>query len=692
MAFLSFSDVDKAAFLNLPAKGGDRSPPVDDDAALLFTTYLFPELAEWRSILRRLSIPLDEAAYFAGRARKNGTDFQTELLIDGRVTEDRFYRALALELGVGYVALLEPDRLIVPEAHAVSFLRKRSWHIPVKIAERDGATSFLIAPERQTIASLRRLVAGRPNVLRRLKITSPSVLRSALFARVRLTLVKLAVSDLFDRFPAYSARIVANVWQGLMLGALLVAFPVALWVSPGAAMMAAHVFFTFFFLACVALRFAAVQAALPQQPIPIAPITETQLPLYSVLVALHKEAEIVSDLVRALDGLVWPKAKLEIKLVCEEDDRATLDALRAISLPRTVEVIEVPPLGPRTKPKALAYALPLVGGEYVALFDAEDRPDPMQLVQAWQKFQASGPDLACVQAPLEIANRNSRAVSLMFGFEYAALFRGILPWLSRNRLLIPLGGTSNHFRRSVLEEVGGWDSHNVTEDADLGVRLARFGYRTDTITCPTYEEAPEELATWIPQRTRWFKGWIQTWLVHMRNPLQFARDVGPGSFLIAQIMFAGMVVSALAHPFLVLTAAVLGFDLVLGRPIGVWRSLLFAIDVVNIAGGYVSFLLLGWQTLSRQERKGFWKIVALTPPYWVMMSFAAWRAVYQLWKDPHLWEKTPHSRARPDFLSPTRYCEAAPRQPPIAGETAAPAGRRMAGIGRTPTALSALGR
>src|SRR5690606_36007305 len=154
------------------------------------------------------------------------------------------------------------------------------------------------------------------------------------------------------------------------------------------------------------------------------------------------------------------------------------------------EVIEVPPGLPRTKPKALAYALPLTGGEFVTLYDAEDRPDPMQLAEAWQRFRQSGPDLAVLQAPLEISNRSDGAIARMFAFEYAALFRGLLPWLSRRRLMLPLGGTSNHFRRAALDAVGGWDPYNVTEDADLGMRLARFGYRAGTLSRPTLEPAP----------------------------------------------------------------------------------------------------------------------------------------------------------------------------------------------------------
>lgn len=625
-----------------PSLGPSLDPDADDEDEKLFLSYLFPEMAPWRRIVRRLGLPLDRVASCAALARSNGTDFQSELIASGLVEDDRFYRALAAELGVDYLPSLDATRMIVSEQHAVSFLRRHAWHIPVRMAERDGSTVFVIAPEKVRLDALRAMLAARPAIVPRLRLTAPRALRAALFERVRMNLARAAASDLFDRHPGYSARLVLNSWQACFIGAAAVAFPVTLAAAPVQTWAGLHFFFSFFFLACVGLRFAAIQAAVRQPSAKVRPPAPADLPTFSILVALYKEAQIVPHLLTALDRLVWPRSKLDIKLVCEEDDKETLSALAAHRLAPWIEVVRVPVHGPRTKPKALAYALPLARGELVGLYDAEDEPGPRQLLEAWQSFRAGGPRLACVQAPLEISNRSAGPLPLMFHFEYAALFRGILPWLSSLRLLLPLGGTSNHFRRAVLEKVGGWDPHNVTEDADLGLRLARFGYRTDTIATPTFEAAPLELGVWVRQRTRWFKGWLQTWLVHMRNPWRTARELGIGSFIIMQILFAGMVLSALAHPFLVVTAFVLAAELFMERPMGALKSVLFAVDVTNIACGYTAFLLLGWQSLRGMERLRFWRVVLLTPVYWVLLSFAAWRALLQLLDQPHLWEKTPH--------------------------------------------------
>lgn len=625
-----------------PFEGTAAPLEQEADDGFQFALYLFPELQDWLPLLRRLAVSPGNAAYITLLARGNSTDFQAELLASGLVDEADFYRALAEEVGVGHAGAVEQDRLIISDEAAVSCLRRRARPLTVKLAGRDGATSYLLVPDGIPLDRLRGMIADHPDIARWLKIVSPAALRAALFARVRLLLARRATSDLFDRFPDLSARLVANGWQGSILGGALVALLMALWLQPAGTWLALHIFFTTFFLACVGLRWAATISARQPRIDALAPPPAAELPVYSVLVALHREAEVVPELVAALERIEWPKSKLEIKLVCEADDRQTLDALRALDLPRNMAVVEVPVFGPRTKPKALAYALPLVSGEFVVLYDAEDHTHPQQLLGAWRKFQESPPEIACVQAALEISNGDAGFIARMFAFEYAALFRGMLPWLASKRMLVPLGGTSNHFRRAVLEEVGSWDPYNVTEDADLGMRLARFGYRTETIAFPTCESAPDAFATWLPQRTRWFKGWMQTWFVHMRDPMLLLRELGPGSFVVAQVLFAGMALSALAHPFLLATGLILAVDLALAKPASTLRSALLAIDIVNITCGYLSFLLLGWQTLVLREKLGFWKIVLLTPVYWMMISLAAWRAVWQLWRTPHLWEKTPH--------------------------------------------------
>ena len=447
MLFGELPHLDNAAVpRERPFEGTAAPPEPDPGDGFHFALYLFPELEDWLPLLRRLGVSAGDGAYLAALASRNGTDFQTELLQAGMVGEGEFCAALADELGVRRLDRIDPDRLVVSDELALSRLRRSAWHIPIRFVEKDGATSYLIAPERLNVGHLRRLLADHPRMRARLRLAPPGALRAALLARVRPLLAARAAGSLFDRHPDLSARIVANAWQGLVVGALLVALPVALWIAPGEVWVALHFVFSFFFLACVGLRFAALASIqrLRSQKAPEVPAAD--LPFYSVLVALYREAEVVPELVAALQRVDWPASKLDIKLVCEADDHATLAALRALPLPPNMEVVEAPALGPRTKPKALAYALPLAAGDFVVLYDAEDHPHPGQLLHAWQKFRESPPDVACVQAPLEIVNRGAGILARMFAFEYAGLFRGMLPWLARRRLLLPLGGTSNHFR------------------------------------------------------------------------------------------------------------------------------------------------------------------------------------------------------------------------------------------------------
>lgn len=615
-----------------------RSPAVRTDPAL--------EAQHWRPILARLGIDAVESARITERASLNGTTFQAELLATGEVTEARICREIANHLGLAFLARLDPARLLVRPGDAVMLLRRRAWHAPVRLESASAQALFLVSPEDVDLSRLRGLLADKPRLRESLRVVAPGELRRALQVRAGPALAANARNGLDERFPEFSARITASAWQGMVIGVALAILAYAITFAPGTAIVLAHGVFSAFFLACIGLRFAAVRAPLPVPPPDLMATSPARLPRYTVLVALHREAEVVSQLLAALDRMVWPRSKLEVKLVCEADDRETLAALSVLWLPPHVEVVCVPAGQPRTKPKALNHALPLVRTDFVVLYDAEDRPHPLQLVEAFRRFERGGADLACLQAPLEIANGASGLLPDLFAFEYRALFRSLLPWLSGRQVVLPLGGTSNHFRTAALRDVGGWDPYNVTEDADLGIRLVRRGYRVDTISLPTLEDAPENLSTWLPQRTRWFKGWLQTWLVHMRDPARLAADLGWRSFLVAQILMAGLVVSALVHPLLLLALGLLVAQVVAAAPASGWTVVLITLDAVNIVCGYLSFLLLGRYATRRHERGSFWRMVLWTPAYWMLLSAAAWRACFQLARKPHLWEKTPHVRSR----------------------------------------------
>ena len=590
----------------------------------------------WEGFLARLKLSDDVAMRLAERARVNRTCLHSELLSSGIVPEDAQYRALAAELGLPLQDEIDPNRLLAGEAGALAALRSPRGS-SMSLLENGGAETLLvIAPVKLDIVALKALLARRPRLASRLVLACPATLREALLARVRGRLLEEACRGLFNLWPAMSARFITDSWQAFLVGVAIIAAPVLLFLAPVLTALSVYACLSTLFLGCIGLRLAsAVSDAIGEEVRFGARPSDAGLPTYTVLVALHREAEVVPDLLAALARLDWPRSKLEVKLVCEDDDEETLAAIGRQKLRPWVEVVKVPASEPRTKPKALSFALPLAGGELIALYDAEDRPHPMQLREAWARFCDEGDDLACVQAPLTIANAGYGILPFMFRLEYAALFRGILPWLSSNDLLIPLGGTSNHFRREALLDVGGWDPHNVTEDADLGVRLRRFGYRTGTISLPTLEDAPEEIMVWLRQRTRWYKGWMQTWLVHMRQPIRLYRDLGAGSFLIFQILFGGLIASALLHPLLWGTTILLcGKSALWGFLLPTERWLL-GLSGMNIAAGYGSFLLLGWRCLGPKERAGYWRTALLTVPYWLLMSVAAYRAIGQLVRRPH---------------------------------------------------------
>lgn len=368
-------------------------------------------------------------------------------------------------------------------------------------------------------------------------------------------------------------------------------------------------------------------------------LTPDMLPMYSILVPLYQESwEVMGRLLANLMALDYPREKLDIKLICEADDTPTITALKALNPPQIMQIVIVPPSHPRTKPKACNIALQQIRGEYVVIYDAEDAPQTDQLKRAVALFRRLNPRVACLQASLNYYNRQDTLLTQLFSIEYSALFRLSLPALERMGMPIPLGGTSNHLRVSALHAVGGWDAFNVTEDADLGVRLAYMGYKTRMLPSLTLEEAPLTLGAWMRQRTRWIKGYIQTWLVYMRHPAELKRRLGYLGYYGFQFFVGAPVLIFLLSPFLwsIFLLSITG---------GVEIPLLHITQVLCLAsfiGGVASNWIFARAAMEIEHWTDMRFATLVYPLYWLLHSFAAAMALCQLVFRPHYWGKTRH--------------------------------------------------
>lgn len=441
-----------------------------------------------------------------------------------------------------------------------------------------------------------------------------------------------------------------SLFQLVLAAALTTGLAVALRRQPEATGAVLVILAGLAFVANAAWRVVLVCFSLRRPPEPAPPAT---WPRYTVVAALHDEAEVVDQLVRRLSAIDYPADRLQGFLVLEADDAATLAAARASPLPDWLTVRVVPDGAPRTKPRALNHALAAATGELLTVYDAEDAPDPLQLREAAARFAADPSGrLACLQAPLRIRRRAGDTASpfldRQFAAEYASLFETALPGLARLGLPFPLGGTSNHFRVDVLRAVGGWDAWNVTEDADLGFRLWRRGYRSGVMTRPTWETPPGSLETWLPQRTRWLKGYMQTWGVHTRRPWRLGVR---GLFALTMTIGTGLA-SAAAHwasitwmAAAVLVAAFSGLTPETPAPA-------VAVMLFGVAAAWLS-CTIGARRAG--VRYGPAEMLA-APVYWSLLSLAFFHAFWRLVREPFAWDKTRHRCDAPAaFEQPMRH-------------------------------------
>lgn len=501
-----------------------------------------------------------------------------------------------------------------------------------------GQDLTFLAPTFDRVVQLKR--SWRPDFHRRIRFATPEALETAVGRAVSDQLMEYAQTETTVRWDGVSA---SQLERRARVGfAVALAAAIVLVMLSGA--IARPFLIPLVALVLMAPGLLRLAAALPgPRPAEIRTLPDSELPLYSVFIPLRDEAQMVPLLKRAMSALDYPTHLLDIKFVVEAKSPETVQAVEHVLGDPQFRMVVVPRGAPHTKPKAIDYALPLARGEFLVVYDAEDVPDRDQLRCAAERFRAD-PGLACLQAELVPENAHENALTALFAGEYAGLFGRLLPALARWRLPVPLGGTSNHFRTSVLQELGGWDSFNVTEDADLGVRLARRGHRAEAFDSRTQEEAPLTVRAWMAQRTRWQKGWMQTYLVHSLRPRKLLADLGWKAFLGFHLLVGGMILSSLLHTvFLGTMLGRLAFDGVVGLvPQDVWDW--FAVGI--LAAGYGGAGAVVFSGLIHLRAWHLMPMQVLLPIYWILHSIAALFAARELITAPTSWSKTTHGVTR----------------------------------------------
>ena len=563
------------------------------------------------------------------------------LLAMGWVKPLEFYQVLAGHFGVSFVNLQEePADAALFDPNEYADYAKHQY-LPWRM--RDGILWIVVADP--TSSWMEERWGQREDVY--FVMTSSLEILSELQRVAGAQFSEDAVYYLANFAPEHSARVVVTPDQKFWIVALLVAAAGAMFLSPVVTLIVLNsllnVFLLFSFLFRLALCRMSCCDEIGQSisKEEVAALKDEDLPIYTILVPMYKEPNVLPILAAALKNMDYPKSKLDIKLVLEENDHETIDAARSLGLSSIFEIVCVPDSLPKTKPKACNYALRLARGEYLTIYDAEDKPEPDQLKKVMVAFHRMGENTACIQAHLNYFNAEENWLTRMFTLEYSLWFDLFLPALDYLRFPIPLGGTSNHFDLKKLREVGGWDPFNVTEDADLGLRFSAHGYHVGVVNSVTLEEANSQVGNWIRQRSRWIKGYIQTWLVNMRHPVGLLRRVGWKGFLSFQLFIGGTIASGLTYPFIAIPF-VLWF---MGQSAAL-RSFfppsLLLVSSINMVAGNSFLIYLSMLAAVKRRNTALVPYALTVPGYWLLQSIAAYKALWQLITNPFYWEKTTH--------------------------------------------------
>jgi cellulose synthase/poly-beta-1,6-N-acetylglucosamine synthase-like glycosyltransferase len=552
-----------------------------------------------------------------------------------------YYQAVAYHYELPFVDLISdpPDLNLLLEGEADIYARKlaipwRSSDGRLLIATAEPGPDIVLYARERWGVHVAFVVATKFDIIWAVQ----AAFDDALSAR--------AVYELAELSPELSAQRVFTPGQVMFGYALLSLILFGLAQSPITTLIVLNAAMSVFYLGNFAFKgllvmFGGARVSDETIAIEARALRDDELPVFTVLVPMYKEPAMLPMLAQALRDLDYPLGKLDIKLVLEASDHETIGVASKLGLEGMFEIIRVPPSLPQTKPKACNFALQFARGEYLVIYDAEDRPEPDQLRKVVATFRKSSANTACLQCSLSYFNFSENWLTRMFTLDYGLWFDQMLPGLDRLNIPIPLGGTSNHFKIDVLRELHGWDPFNVTEDADLGIRMTQKGYRVGIVDSTTFEEASCHAGNWIRQRSRWMKGYMQTLLVHTRHPLRFMRTIGPLGFLGFVFFIGGTVLSGLLSPVFWLLymawviAAISGLEAVFPEP------LLF-LSLFNLLAGNGALMFL---SMMAPIRRGWLNLIpySLTAfAYWVILSIAAYRGLWQLLRNPFYWEKTHH--------------------------------------------------
>jgi cellulose synthase/poly-beta-1,6-N-acetylglucosamine synthase-like glycosyltransferase len=602
------------------------------------------------SLIQRGLIDEAELRWALGVQQRTGSRLGGILIASGLVRRLDVYRVLSEMWQCPFVDLTtEPIDLSLVSSMDPRRLTSELW-MPIR---RLGDGSMIVATAEPPSPERATALANALQAPVRLVATTDWDIRTCVSRCFADQILDEAVLGLWQRDEAHSARKVLNNAQRVFFIGFLVVIAEGFLLAPvgtavvvsGAVGLGFLVSVFFKFAICMfGSRYEYAESVTHDE---VAALRDDELPLYTILVPAYREANVVAALIANLSKLDYPAEKVEILLLLEADDDETRRAAMAARPPDNVTIVTVPPGQPQTKPKACNVGLFLARGEFLVIYDAEDRPDSEQLKAALVAFRRADERQVCVQAALNYFNAEENALTRMFTLEYSFWFDYMLPGLEALGLPIPLGGTSNHFRTDALRRLGGWDPFNVTEDADLGIRSAALGETVGVISSTTFEEANSAYPSFVRQRSRWIKGYLQTTLVHLRNPVDLVRRTGWKKAIGFALLVGGTPVSFLCVPPLYVLFAV---TMIVGpkQIAPFFPGWVLWVSVACLIVGNALMIYVSMMGVFKRKRYRLVLWALLNPLYWLLHSLAAYKALWQLIVKPHYWEKTEHGLTSDD--------------------------------------------